>query len=170
LAGIDGNGLMLAGYFTSDSSVSVNGVHINNLSPVIDMHRCSLIAIANNINNDSTDEGLPEVGLAMAKYVTKYVTLNEDSDELKVWLDISRPTGSDIKVYVQAGHQDITNNAWIEADAVNIPYTGNEFSEVMFETTGITGSFSTFAVKVVMLSDNTSNVPRIRNFRAIAII
>lgn len=145
---------------------------VDNLSPIIDTERCSVITIKNNINNDSTNEGLYNQGLAEAKYLTKTVELAEDADSLKVWMDISRPTGSTVKVFARAGTDYIADADWMEADATIVPYSDNvgEFNEVMFDISNISTSFNRFDIKVVFLSTNTSRVPVIQNFRAIAVI
>ena len=130
-------------------------------------------------------------GSVQAKYVTKPVKLDEDSTELKIWMDIHQPTKTYVSVYVKFGSSvtDMDDNvAWTLIDpdsAVNrsnlnqftgngvIPNTDNpgEFAEVGFsKSLGANTTFSVFAIKVVFESEDTSRVPMIRNFRAIAVV
>ena len=163
--GTTNGGVELIGTFTSARG---------NLSPVIDLERCSLITVHNNINDNKhagfVMESNPHLGTAIAKYMTKTVTLNDESNDLKVWMDCHKPTLADIEVYIKYGHQDIDDNDWVKMDGF-VPYTDaqNEFIEVAFES-DLDSTFTTFAVKVVFLSGNTARVPMIKNFRAVAVI
>lgn len=162
-------GVALTGLFTSDR---------DNLSPVVDLERCSLITVHNNINALlDTDtryvaETDPHLGTALGKYITKTVTLNDESNDLKVWVDCHRPTLSNIEVYCKHGHQSIDDMDWTPMTGI-VPYTDTqgEFVEVAFESDiGTDGTFTMFAIKIVFLSSNTSRVPMVKNFRAIAVI
>ena len=188
---------------------------VSHLTPLIDLDRCSVITIANRIDrpigtatsgynlvDNYFAETDPFRGSAQAKYVAKTVELKEESSELKIWMDIHRPTQTHISVYVKLGTNvnDIDENIdWYllspTVDSVlstpnygaNIPFTDQEgeFNEIAYSISLASGqtvypsgatpsnaqsSFSVFAVKVVFESENTSKVPLIKNFRAIAAI
>ena len=58
-----------------------------NVSPVIDLGRCSVTLVNNIIDNATTsndNEAYPEIGTAKAKYVTKQVRLNQASTNLRI--------------------------------------------------------------------------------------
>ena len=82
---------------------------LDQISPVIDMKRLSMIAISNKINKiDSSSDVYPTaVYRAMTEpegdnhaaiYMTKQVTLETPATSLRVLLDISRDSNADVKV------------------------------------------------------------------------
>ena len=162
------------------------------VSPVIDTRKCSIIAIANDINNDATDEDTNN-GAAASKYVSRRVVLDDgqDAEDLKVYLSNQIPAGCDVKVYGKFQNatdaSDFNDREWIELETNTVPinsagrsgfveydYTipaANKNAGVLEYTVGsatFTG-YKTFAVKVVPLSTNSSVVPKVRELRAIAL-
>ena len=164
----------------------------SSVSPVIDTRKCSIIAIANDINNDDTDEDTNN-GAAASKYISRRVVLDDgqDAEDLKVYLSNLIPTGCDVKVYGKFQNATDASNFddldWIELETNTVPlnstarsgfieytYTipdANKNAGVLEYTVGsatFTG-YKTFAVKVVPLSTNSSVVPKVRELRAIAL-
>lgn len=162
------------------------------VSPVIDTRKCSIIAIANDINNDDTNEDTNN-GAAASKYISRRVVLDDgqDAEDLKVYLSNLIPTGCDVKVYGKFQNATDASNFddldWIELETNTVPlnstarsgfieyaYTipdANKNAGVLEYTVGsatFTG-YKTFAVKVVPLSTNSSVVPKVRELRAIAL-
>ncbi len=146
------------------------------VTPMLDCQRLSLLSIKNQVNNDSTNEGLDTHGNADARYITKPVVLENSSDRLDVYADISRPVPTtDVEVY--ARFDDATGaNAYQKLESANIP-VGPSMSEVHFRTkvAGDQQIFEKFQIKIIMKSigsDGTTAdsafVPQVRNFRAIA--
>ena len=76
-------------------------------SPFVDMQSQSLLVYENVINNDTTNEHLTGQGSAAAKYVSRQITLGEglDAEDLKVFVNAYKPSGTDIKVYAKAINQ-----------------------------------------------------------------
>lgn len=128
-------------------------------------------------------------GHAETRYLTRQVTLAEGfaARDIKVYFDAMRPNGTNFYVYykVLPGTADVgrfDDQPWrlmtqVTSDAV-ISTRDNMYKEFQFITpntrafassTDTTDRFQVFAIKVVMSSDNTTIVPRIRNFRAIAL-
>ena len=158
----------------------------NYLSPVIDMERSSVIAIANRIDNntgliDATDHsGLTIVaetdkvdGTSLAKYVTKTVELAVSSDQIKVYVDLNRPNGTFIDLYYKTGNTLATFDAgaWVLQTNVltNVAFSdGSSYEETEY-TIDPTDTFTNFAIKLVMRSTGTSFVPKIQQLRAIAV-
>ena len=146
------------------------------VTPVIDLDRVSLNSVLNDVNSES-DVGDSETsfdhGLANARYITHEVKLNNPADRLDVYLNINRPTDtSNVKVYARfkTSEEDIHN---IDFDLIEptsvipISSTIDEFNEVTFTKDSI-NEFTSFQVKIVMVSDDHANVPVVEDFRAIA--
>ena len=161
------------------STLDIKGIMsttLNNLSPIIDTDRCSVATISNRINNDTT---IPETdavgGSNLAKYITKTVTLDDASDELKIYLDINRPFTTDVSVYYKLENttDGFDQKPWIEAVGT-VPFNDSGiYDEVAYSVrvgAGTDDIFSTFAIKIVMKSTRTGRIPSCRNLRAIAII
>ena len=130
---------------SSDKTVFLRGQmssNVNNISPVIDLERASLITIANRIDNPQaaagTETGKNRVsgfiaetasrnGSAMAKYIAKTVVLDDQADALKVYTDINRPSRTFLDFYYRTAN---TESELREADWVmqepNSPIPFNE--------------------------------------------
>lgn len=164
----------------------------NNLSPAIDLDRLSVATIANRIDNPTDTpasgynvvqnyvaEAQPKYTSALSKYITRKIDLNDSASALKVYLNINRPSGSNITLYYKilpkgsdANFDDI---GWVAAvPDNNIPVSDdrNNYTEIEYtiDETDLAGKeFSSFAVKLTFTSENSSNVPTCKDFRAIAI-
>ena len=161
------------------------------ISPIIDTARNSVITVENLINNLSTNETNASGGDAIARYLTRRVNLKDgfDATDLQVYLTANRPAGSKIYVYYKILSQfdsDIFDNRpWTlmgetsntnsvsASDDLN-EYLELEYSPTTANTTYTSGgvdydTFKTFAIKIVMTSPNTTNVPLIKDLRAIAL-
>ena len=148
----------------------------DNVSPVLDVSRCSATLVSNIIENVASDgEQYPETGSAKAKYITKQIKLNQPSTNLRILFDSNVPSNAAVKVYYKTGLQG-TN------------FSDAEFTEVT-STTAFTkpirklenarqfteseinlqlNPFDIVQVKLVMKSSNTAKVPRIKALRVIA--
>ena len=160
------------------------------VSPVIDLRKCSMIVIANDVNNDATDEDIG-IGEARSKYVSRQVVLDDgqEAEDLRVYLSQYVPNGTDVKVYGRFLHQSdpapFEEKDWIELTTTPPTVTSSSFIEYTYDipsteldgngvleyiTDGVTYTgYKTFAVKVVLLSSKTSVVPKCRELRAIAL-
>ena len=123
---------------------------------------------------DLTSELNSEGSLHDSVYVTKKVTLENTSTSIKILFDAIRRQGVDIKVFAKVKRDDETDDFNL-LDYVEIPSTNYQFSPdketyraFEYEVTGLTG-FKEYAIKVVMIGNDQSNVPKIRNFRGIAL-
>ena len=85
-------------FFSSDNQYT---------SPFVDTQSQSLLIYENIINNDTTNEHVTGSGSADAKYISRTVTLGEglDAEDLKVFVNAYKPTGTNIKVYAKAVNQ-----------------------------------------------------------------
>ena len=171
----------------------------DNLSPVIDLDRMSVITIANRIDNpDSTGaSGFNDVdghgisfvaetqssgGSTLSKYITRKIELNEPADTLRIIVLANNPPQAGINLYYKVqttldqnfdalpwiGHASIANIGVSPVSPIKISDNPNSFSEVEYNIDP-PGSFTAFAVKISLTSTNSSKVPSLRNFRAIAL-
>ena len=164
--------------------------NLDNLSPVVDLDRVSLITVSNLIDHPSGTGGdnrnfvadffpetVPAGGSALSKYITRRVSLLEDANQIKVILDVNRPTNTDIELYykVQASDDaDFDSQEWVlqEPDtAMGYSENINTYTEVEYSIDDELGGveFNSMAFKIVFKSSNSSVVPTCKNLRAIAI-
>jgi hypothetical protein len=134
-------------------------------------------------------------GNAVTRYMTRRVTLNDgfDSGDLRVYLTGFKPSGSNIYVYykiLSRSDSDTfdTKNYQLMTEIGNgnfVSLASNDYRELTFAP-GISGtannsvsyttdssssfnSFKTFSIKIVMTGTDTTNVPKVRDVRAIAL-
>lgn len=160
------------------------------VSPVVDLRKCSMVVVANDINNDATNEDIG-IGDARSKYVSRQVVLDDgqEAEDLRVYLSQYMPNGTSVKVYGKFLHQSdpesFEDKDWIELTSTAPTGSSSSFVEYsydipasslngddVFEYTsgGVTYTgYKTFAVKVVLLSTQTCVVPKCRELRAIAL-
>jgi len=177
-------------YFGSENSASLT-LNVNlstekdNVSPALDINGSSAIAVSNRIikkiaNNkiDITQELTPLSGI-YSSYITKKITLQNTSTSIKVLLDAIREQGlngeySDIKVfakiYSEGNLGSFDSMSYIEIPAVSYPKSLNskDYKAFDFELKNVS-EFKQFSIKICMISNDQTNIPKIRNFRAIAL-
>jgi len=132
-------------------------------------------------------------GNAQVRYVTRRVTLADgfDSGDLRVYLTAYKPAGSEIYVYAKllskSDPNAFDNSQYQLMTRISGNFTSSyktDFREVTYAP-GVNGiannsvtyttdstaynSFRTFAIKIVMVGNNPVDVPKIRDFRAIAL-
>ena len=151
------------------------------ISPVIDLERLSSVLIRNIVNNDATGEDSYSGGNAAARYITRRVTLNPgfEAKDMKVYLNAFCPGPSSIKVYYKVNAPGTTqfdsDNKYVEmTNTFTSGDTKSGFAEFTFSTAlgqclPDGADFSTFVVKIVMLSSDTTQVPIIRDLRVLAL-
>ena len=113
-----------------------------------------------------------------AVYCTKKVVLSNPANAIHVFFDgykshDSNGVASEIEVYYKIVGPDsnmpFNDVGWKEATIKNtVPADASDFKEHTYEIESLE-DFNTFSVKIVLKSSNTSNVPFIENFRAIAL-
>ena len=141
----------------------------------------SVITITNRLNKEVTDSGqldlsseLLPVGGLHSSYITKKVVLENSSTAIKVLFDGIRRQGVDIKVFAKVkGDSNLgsfSDMNYIEIPAVSYPQSDTEFQYRAFEyeLNGIQ-EFKEWSIKIVMIGNDQSNVPKIKNFRTIAL-
>ena len=168
------------------------------ISPVIDTERMSFIAVANRLDNiDSSSDVYPTANFTpstdpdgdnnAAIYMTKKVTLENSATALKVFFAGHRHSTSEIKVYHKILRTDDASDfddlGWVAFNTTGVPdnttspsLIKGEFKQYVY-TAGITDDgvgtpldeFISFAVKIVMQGTDTSQSPRIKELRCIAL-
>lgn len=162
------------------------------VSPVIDLRKCSLISVANSVNKPDTLTETANNGNALSKYISRRVILEEDAEDLKVYLSNYIPSGTDIKVFgkfLNASDSSLFDDLeWIELETTasplsstaaagfveyeySIPTTNKNGSDIFYYVKdGVTNTkYRTFAIKIVLLSSNSSVVPKCKELRAISL-
>ena len=168
------------------------------ISPIIDLGRTSMIAVANRINNiDSSSDVYPtsgHVGSLAAEgdenaaiYITKQVTLDNLATGIKLLFAAHRPSTNDIKVMYKIlpvdESEDFDNlgytyfNSDGSPDAtVSASASINDFHEYEY-TAGVSSEgvgnplqdFISFQIKIIMQGTNCAEPPRLKALRAIAL-
>lgn len=168
--------------FNTDNELAAKSLHLqaqisstnDALSPVIDTQRSSVIAVTNRINNVSTNELLPASGDSIARYITKKISLDSPAIGIRAYLAAIRSPVADIKVYIKylkdSESENIFDDESYEELTATVYPSGSEttFQDYTFELDTIE-PFSTYAIKIVMTSLETSDVPLIKDFRTIAL-
>ena len=168
-------------------TATLNGT--STLSPVIDLNRCSVTTVANRLNDATTNSSAynsaangrtyvadtVSSGTSNAnRYVTKRVDLNNEADVLDVFINANKPSGANIDLFfkvLEAGSDaDFGSLAWTLAppDSAIITNDSGSYNEVHYTIDPTIGKFGSFAFKIVLRSSNSSNVPTVRDFRAVA--
>ncbi len=136
----------------------------------------------------------PSGGPALTRYITKKVTLNEgfNASDLRVYLTAYKPVGTDIEVYFKIKNENdadkfdnkpyirmaqitpsnrFSSSKYNEDDMIEYEYHADAINDFVTYSTGTTTytTFNEFAIKIVLLSDDTIVVPIVQNMRAIAL-
>jgi hypothetical protein len=196
ISGGGGSGATAAGIVTSNVLTSVyltapgSGYTTSPTITIVDANTTPGTGATVTYNGEDKKSG----GNAATRYMTRRVTLADgfDSGDLRVYLTGYKPSGSGIYVYykvLSGSDSDIFDDKnyqlMTELGNPNFVSTNyNDFRELSFAP-GIVGaanntisyttsssafnSFKTFAIKVVMSATDTTDVPRVRDIRAIAL-
>lgn len=183
-----GNG-GLGGADTASLKIAMNTTS-DFVSPVIDLQRVSLIYTKNEIDYpvgsttsgknvvfDFAAETTPFGGSALAKHITKPVTLTNTAVGLKVLAAINRPTGAVVEFYYKTGTEDtiLTDINWTLATLeapVSISdnlFAYKDYRYLIGTEAGNIPAFTTFQIKVVLYANNNSRVPTVKDMRVIAL-
>jgi len=113
-------------------------------------------------------------GSALAKYITRQVDLANPSTSINLRLDIAKPENADVKVYYKVKtvgeYADLATKEYVELTGLNIPISLNgEFFEVEKQIDNVT-QFTSIVFKIVLLSDDSADIPKCKNLRAIMLV
>ena len=171
----------------------------SNVSPVIDLQRTSIFAIANRLDNiDSSADVFPTTDFVAstepdgdsntAIYLTKQVTLENPATALKVLFGAHRPSTSEIKLMYKILRTDDSsdfddlgyrffNTTGVDDNQTPASADENDFKEYIY-TAGVTDDglgdpleeFISFQIKIIMQGTNCAEPPRIKELRALALV
>jgi len=167
-----------------------------NVSPIIDLDRASMIAIANQFNKIDTASDVyanfnastePSGDNNAAIYITKKVALENPATALKVFFSGNILGSAEVEVLFKVLRSDSAddfddigyeffNTTGIPDNSVATSLATTDFQQYVYSAgvkdDGIGDSlpeFIQFAVKIVMKGTNAAQPPRIKDLRAIAL-
>jgi hypothetical protein len=133
-------------------------------------------------------------GNSVVRYITRKVTLADgfDSGDLRVYVTAYKPAGADILVYYKllsvSDNETFDDKSYqLMTQLSNVNFVSNNYQDyreiayapgianaannsVLYSTSSTTFStFRTFAIKIVLSGTSTVDVPKVRDFRAIAL-
>jgi hypothetical protein len=173
----------------SKFDINLNFVNQGNTTttPFVDLETAMILANQYNITNDPATS---------VRYISKITELAEgfDAEDFRLYLTGYRPIDTNIKAYIKiqntADPISFESADWIELDMIegNAIYSSTantfDFREYVYEIpeanksmgivnyTNESGTYETykrFAVKIVLLSENIYRVPRVSDYRGIAL-
>ena len=166
---------------------------LENLSPMVDLDRKSVVAFSNRLDNinSASDIGVtalqgdyvsseqPSGDSNEAIYITRKVALDNPATGIKVILDMNRFASADVKVmfkilrsddasdFDEIGYSFFNTNGGPDT-VVNASLSDSDFKEYEYTANNL-DEFIAMSIKIVMQGTNTSEPPRIKDLRAIAL-
>ena len=161
----------------------------DNLSPVVDTQRMSMVLVSNRVDNVTSsadisndpnglvrfiDETAAKDNSGATRYITRPIVLEEDANDIKLWLKVSRPSNAYVDVYYRLKEDDtqqLADTDWTLIEptaAMPITDSADRYAEVEYDEEGV-GTFSAFQIKIVMRSTDKSKVPLIKDLRVVAL-
>jgi hypothetical protein len=115
-----------------------------------------------------------------AKYLMKPVNLETPATNMKIYMDLLNFLDTEVEVYyrilVAESDDEIKNMQWVQAGFDNevISETDTNFNEaevtIPSDPTSFLPEFKSFQIKLVLRTQNTARPPKVKNFRAIAVL
>ena len=151
---------------------------VSHLSPVIDLTQCAVITTANQYNNITPTTGIG--GECAGNYITKVARLGKSATGLKIMLAANTFNQSSIVVMYKlvpvgyAGNLDdlpfqFFNTTGVPDNGRLIPQNDlTTFTDYEY-TIEDTDEFDAFQVKISLLSFSQPYIPRVKDFRGIAL-
>lgn len=145
-----------------------------NLSPVIDKYNTNAIAVEFLINNQSNNEISNNNEDSCARSIFKTVNLYEQATGIMVSFFGSIQANASVKIYYKtlpvADNNSIDGLDWIEMNMRNDPVKSSnedDFQQYNYMVENV-NPFKAFKIKLVMNSTDSTKVPLITKFAAIA--
>ena len=180
---------LMSGEYPLDVQLAMSTTD-SRVSPVVDLQRCGMYTIQNIIDRQDSAGGdgfnqpyiyIPEThptgGSALAKHVTIPMEMEQDAVGLKVLVAANKPPQAEFEMYyrVSDANTALTTRPWTLISPDNtLPsdVNKNTFREYRYLVGGLNGTmkpFTKFQLKIVMKSQNASQVPMFRDLRAMAL-
>ena len=153
------------------------------VSPLVDLETPNVILHSNlvdsNVSDYTTDSRPKTAGLDPNSgiYETKRIDLEFDSNSIQVMFDGHREPSGDFKVFYKLYRNDSEDSEQVYTPfnldgspdkVVKSNKNKNGFSEYKYTCDNVP-TFNGFMIKVVMISTNQAQVPRMKNFRSVAL-
>ncbi len=145
------------------------------ISPIIYSDSIGIEGHLNIVNNvDYTNAaGVKQEDSSPAKYIQREVTLINPANELKIFFESSMPYGSNVSVYYKTGVTDISpETEWTKM----VPDAGGSIHSAQENdwrsqkyTKSLGAEFDIFQIMLVLYSDSRLVIPKVKNYRAIAL-
>ena len=161
-----------------------------NVSPIIDLQRTSIITVSNRIDsiNSAADIGTAHTYIPSTEadgdnnpaiYMTKKISLEVPATALRTMIAAVVQSSSAIEVYYKTLRTDANINfddiAWEpynlngSSDLIPSPSKDyDDFKDYLYTVEDLS-EFIAFSIKIVMKSSNTTEVPLIKDFRTISL-
>ena len=164
-----------------------------NLSPVVDLDRKSIVVFSNRLNKIDTkaDMGVtalqgdyvsseqPQGDVNEAIYMTRRVALDTPATGIKVFVDMNRFASANVKVMFKILRSDdasdfdeigynFFNTDGSPDSVVNASLSATDFKEYEYTANNL-DEFIAFSIKIVMQGSNSSEPPRLKDLRALAL-
>ena len=169
--------------FTMTSSVE-------NLSPIIDLDRKTIVTVANRLDNVDTSSDVyptadyvaptePEGDSGEVVYITRKAQLKTAATSLKVFVDAVKFDSAEIQVMYKILRSDDASDfdeiGWTYFNTTGVPDTNvnssvdfDDFIEREYSANNLP-EFISFAIKIRMQGTNCAEPPRMKDLRAIAL-
>ena len=113
-------------------------------------------------------------GSALAKYITRQVDLVNPSTSINLRIDIAKPINADVKIYYKTklvGESvSLDTKEYIELTGIVGGVIPDSLSGEFIEVAAVVDSlpqFTSVILKIVLLSDDSADIPKCKNLRAI---
>lgn len=165
-------------------------------SPVLNLETFSFVGVSNKIDYNETAtynvapnasnrlvlETDPSLGSASFKYVTRPINLKNPALDIKIMVDVYKPTDSDFDFYIKKtapwDSNTLDSASWIKITGYSKNFISKDLtqfteldfvlSEIMPVDFGVT-EFNSFRVKIVGKSKNPANPPLFQKLRIVAL-
>ena len=159
-----------------------NGVHLitevaadgSYIKVATDLASEASTVIAMSIADYFIDETAALNSSSLSKYVSKIISLENQSTSVKVMFAYTKPVEANIEVYYRIGNSsalDVVDNSTytLITNAGLISTTDTtSYSDTSYELTNLP-AFTAIQIKIVMRSSDTSKVPKLKDLRIIAL-
>jgi len=172
-----------------DLNIQLKSIN-ENISPIIDLERTSIITISNIVNkiDSAADIGTAHTYIPSTEstgdnnsaiYMTRKISLEVPATALRTMLAASVQSNSGIEVFYKTLRTDMNtsfdNIGWVpyntSGEANIIPSFSKhqgDFKDYLYTIDNLP-EFIAFSIKIVMKSSNSAQVPLIKNFRTISL-
>lgn len=145
-----------------------------NISPVVDVANTNAILVENVINNQSDGEVEDINTTGIARYITKDIQLSTQSNGVQVRFQGNLQGSANVKVFYKIlpieSTGTLADQNWVEMTLdTEVPKSSNstEFNNYQYTARNLP-LFKAFKTKVLMTSTDSTKVPLIKTYRAIA--